>query len=373
VALSLYVHVPFCASRCGYCDFNTYTATELGSQVHRDTFHQLLADEVRYAAHHLPEDSTVSTIFFGGGTPTLIGAEALTEILNVIRDCFTVEADAEITTEANPDSVDLAHLEQLRAAGFTRLSFGMQSAAPHVLQTLDRTHSPGATAQAVRWARSAGFTHINLDLIYGTPGETEADLRTSLAEVLALDVDHVSAYALTVEEGTSLARRVARGEIPAPDDDVAAERYECIDDVLGAAGLQWYEISNWSRPGGQCRHNLAYWRNEDWWGIGPGAHSHLGGVRWWNVKHPATYADRIRIGASPMADEEHLTDQQRELERVMLGIRTRDGVSASDLPAAAADLVTDGLLDTEQWAAGRAVLTRRGRLLANTVVRALVP
>ena len=373
MALSLYVHVPFCASRCGYCDFNTYTATELGADVHRDTFHHLLADEVRFAASQLPQESTVSTIFFGGGTPTLIGADALAEVLDTVREHFTVEPDAEITTEANPDSVDQDQLERLRAAGFTRISFGMQSTAPHVLQILERTHTPGATAQAVRWARSAGFMHINLDLIYGTPGERATDLRSSLGEVLELDVDHVSAYALTVEEGTALARRVARGDIPAPDDDVAAERYELIDDVLSAAGMHWYEISNWSRPGGQCRHNLAYWRNADWWGIGPGAHSHLGGVRWWNVKHPATYAERIRTGASPMADEERLTDEQRELERVMLGIRTSDGVPADDLPAAAGALVADGLLDDGQWAAGRAVLTRRGRLLANTVVRALVP
>jgi putative oxygen-independent coproporphyrinogen III oxidase len=369
VSLSLYVHVPFCASRCGYCDFNTYTATELGSDVHRATFHEVLKAEVRYAAQTLRTDASVDTIFFGGGTPTLIGASALTAVLDEIRGSFSVASNAEITTEANPDSVTPQMLDELRAGGFTRMSFGMQSDAPHVLRTLERTHTPGMSVQAAQWARAAGFDHVNLDLIYGTPGETDDDLRRSLDAVLSAEVDHVSAYALIVEDGTALGRRVARGEIPAPDDDVCADRYELVDQVLQPAGLDWYEVSNWAKPGGQCRHNLAYWHNQDWWGIGPGAHSHSQGQRWWNVRHPARYAERVQSGQPPMAEAEELSDEQRTMETVMLGMRLATG-----LPAAAFDsaIVTElrgqGLVSEGE----QLVLTERGRLLADAVIRALL-
>ena len=369
MSLSLYVHVPFCASRCGYCDFNTYTASELGSDVHRDTFHRMLQAEVRYAAATLQSNQPVHTIFFGGGTPTLIGADALTEILDEIRANFDVDKNAEVTTEANPDSVTPQTLDQLRAAGFTRMSFGMQSSAPHVLRILERTHTPGMSVQAAQWAREAGFEHVSLDLIYGTPGETDGDVRESLDAALEADVDHVSAYALIVEDGTALGRRVARGEIPAPDDDVCADRYELIDDVLCAAGMDWYEVSNWSRPGGRCRHNLAYWHNDDWWGIGPGAHSHIQGTRWWNVKHPARYADRVQSGTSPIHEAEELSDEQRLTEAVMLGMRLRTGLSSTAFdPATVADLRSTGLLDQGD----RITLTRKGRLLADAVIRALL-
>jgi oxygen-independent coproporphyrinogen-3 oxidase len=369
--LGIYVHVPFCASRCGYCDFNTYTAQELGPGVNRAGFYEHLVTEIGLAADALgPRE--VSSVFIGGGTPTLLGAEALTRILDAIRRHLPLAPDAEVTTEANPDSVDPQMLVSLRSGGFTRISFGMQSSAPHVLAVLERTHTPGMARQAAAWARAAGFEHINIDLIYGTPGESDDDLRSSLDELLAAEVDHVSAYALIVEGGTALGRRVARGEAPAPDDDACADRYVIIDQILSGARMPWYEISNWARPGAECRHNLGYWQNADWWGVGPGAHSHLAGERWWNVKHPARYAAAVMQGASPREDGETLTREQRATEDVMLGVRTRMGISLADTRADTEILVRDGLLDSDAYTEGRAVLTLRGRLLADGVVRTLL-
>jgi putative oxygen-independent coproporphyrinogen III oxidase len=371
--LSIYVHVPFCASRCGYCDFNTYTATELGDSVSRATFHEVLASEVRVAAQALgPRE--VSTVFFGGGTPTLIGASALGEVLASIREEFALAPDAEITTEANPDSVDEAALAALRASGFTRVSFGMQSTATHVLRVLDRTHTAGRSLAMARAARAAGFEHVNLDLIYATPGESDDDLRRTLDDVIEADVDHVSAYSLIVEDGTPLARRIDRGELPMPDDDIAASRYEIIDDALMAAGLDWYEVSNWSRPGGECRHNIAYWRSDDWWGVGPGAHSHVAGVRWWNAKHPRTYADALAAGVSPEGGREVLTSEEKRVEYLMLALRMRDGLSVLEVPDEGWCELTreSGLIDALALGQGRIVLTRRGRLLADGLVRELI-
>jgi putative oxygen-independent coproporphyrinogen III oxidase len=369
--LSLYVHVPFCASRCGYCDFNTYTATELGDDVRRDTFHEHLIAEIQQAAAQLGATHRVDTIFFGGGTPTLLGANALNQLRAAISDNFDVAPNAEVTTEANPDSVDPHMLDQLKIGGFTRISFGMQSSAPHVLVTLERTHTPGASSAAAKAARAAGFEHVNLDLIYGTPGETDDDLKRSLDEVLDAGVDHVSAYSLIVEPGTALARRVQRGEIPMPDDDLAADRYELIDDRLTVAGFDWYEVSNWAKPAGECRHNIAYWRNAAWWGIGPGAHSHRAGRRWWNVKHPHTYATRITAGLSPMQDEELLTAEQQSLENLMLGMRMKEGIARTDVTSSdeiIEQLLQQGLLSFDDHTL---VLTRKGRLLADHVIRTL--
>jgi oxygen-independent coproporphyrinogen-3 oxidase len=369
------VHVPFCASRCGYCDFNTYTAKELGDDVRRDTFHEHLIAEIHQAARTLGADHRVDTVFVGGGTPTLLGADALTRLLTEVRNEFDVAPDAEVTTEANPDSVDSQMLEQLRTGGFTRISFGMQSSAPHVLATLERTHTPGASSAAAAAARAAGFPHVNLDLIYGTPGETDDDLERSLDEVLDAGVDHVSAYSLIVEPGTALARRVQRGEVPPPDDDVAADRYERIDDRLTEAGFDWYEVSNWAKPDGQCRHNIAYWRNANWWGVGPGAHSHLHGRRWWNVKHPHTYAGRVSAGLSPQQDEERLTLEQRKLETLMLALRTKQGIARTTVASSdevIADLQKRGLIESVERREGETlVLTRKGRLLADYVIRTL--
>lgn len=377
MAFGIYVHVPFCAARCGYCDFNTYTASELaGSGASPDGWLEAVRRELDVAAS-VTGPRTVDTVFVGGGTPSLIGSERLGEVLGAIRSTFGPAPGAEVTTEANPESTSPEFFAGLVAAGFTRVSLGMQSAAPHVLRVLDRRHTPGRAVAAAREARAAGLAHVNLDLIYATPGETDDDLRASLDAVLEAGVDHVSAYALIVEDGTALARRVARGELPAPDDDVAASRYELIDDRLTAAGLRWYEVSNWAATGAaECRHNLGYWLDGDWWGLGPGAHSHLDGTRWWNVKHPARYAALLAAGESPEAGREVLGAEERHVERVMLRLRLASGLPVELLDpagrAAAERAVTDGLLSGPALAAGRAVLTRRGRLLADGVVQALL-
>lgn len=316
----------------------------------------------------------VETVFVGGGTPSLLGGDGLAGVLDAIRDNFTLAARAEVTTESNPESTSPEFFERLLAGGFTRVSLGMQSAAQHVLKILDRTHTPGRAVAAAKEARAAGFEHVNLDLIYGTPGESDADLDASLDAVLAAGVDHVSAYSLIVEDGTALARRVRRGELPAPDDDVLAARYERIDSRLEAAGLRWYEVSNWAaNDDARCRHNLGYWDGGDWLGAGPGAHSHVGGVRWWNVKHPARYADRVIAGGLPAAGWELLTDEERHTERVMLTVRLRTGLPFTDLDAhglrAAETVIADGLAERS---GDRLVLTDRGRLLADGVVRTLL-
>jgi putative oxygen-independent coproporphyrinogen III oxidase len=376
----VYLHVPFCAARCGYCDFNTYTASELaGSGASPEGWLQAVRRELELAARTVGSRA-VDTVFVGGGTPSLLGAARLAAAVDAIRATFGLAPDAEVTTEANPESTSPEFFAGLVGAGFTRVSLGMQSAAPHVLAVLDRRHTPGRAVAAAAEARAAGLAHVNLDLIYATPGETDDDLRASLDAVLTAGVDHVSAYALIVEDGTALHRRVARGELSAPDDDVAAARYELIDDRLSAAGLGWYEVSNWAAgPGAVCRHNLGYWLDGDWWGLGPGAHSHLAGRRWWNVKHPARYAAVLGAGQSPEAGNEVLTDAERHTERVMLRLRLASGLPLElldDTGRRAAELAErDGLLELVLVAdgpAGRAVLTPRGRLLADGVVHALL-
>jgi len=374
--LAAYVHVPFCASRCGYCDFNTYTAADLGGApgTSRDAYLDALAREIALADGVLGAGRPpLSTVFFGGGTPTLLAASELGGILGRLRDSFGLTPDAELTTEANPDSVTPEYLKSLVAAGFNRVSFGMQSAVPHVLATLDRTHTPGRALEAVGWARDAGFGSVSLDLIYGTPGESADDWRRTLDAALSVEPDHVSAYSLIVEEGTPLARRIRRGEVAGPDEDAQADLYVAADDALAAAGLGWYEVSNWSRPGHECRHNLAYWRGENWWGFGPGAHSHAGGARWWNVKHPRGYAERLSRGASPAAGREMLTASERRMERVLLELRLRDGLPLEVLTlterARVPALLADGLASAD---GPRVSLTRRGRLLADGVIRDLL-
>ncbi|HEY7278930.1 MAG TPA: radical SAM family heme chaperone HemW [Trebonia sp.] len=373
----VYVHVPFCRTRCGYCDFNTYTATELGSGASQAAYPELVAREVDLAAKVLPGPAVpASTIFFGGGTPTLLAPDRLGGMIRKIAESFGLAEDAEVTVEANPETVGPAELEQLRAQGVTRMSFGMQSAVPHVLRVLDREHQPGRPLECVRWARAAGFEHVSLDLIYGTPGESDDDWRRSLAAALEAQPDHVSAYALIVEDGTRLAAKVRRGEIAAPDDDAMADRYQIADEMLGAAGFTWYELSNWAKSDkARSRHNLLYWTGGNWWGFGPGAHSHVGGVRWWNVKHPAAYATRLNAGHSPAAARERLTAAEQRMEEIMLRARLAEGLPLSLLTGTAgADserMVDDRLLDRSAYAAGRLVLTLRGRLLADAVIRDL--
>lgn len=374
----IYVHVPFCATRCGYCDFNTYTPSELvpspslrSPQIGATTEGWLTAVciELELAAKSVGARS-VNTVFVGGGTPSLLGSSGLASVLDAIRANFELADGAEVTTEANPESTSPQLFGELRASGFTRISLGMQSVAPHVLATLDRVHSPGRPLRAAAEARAAGFDHVNLDLIYGTPGETDDDLRRSVDAAIDAGVDHVSAYALVVEDGTAMGRRVRRGELPAPDDDVNARRYELLDARLSAAGLQWYEVSNWSRPGGECRHNLGYWDGGEWWGAGPGAHGYVGSTRWWNVKHPNAYAKSLADGVLPVADSEELTAADRHTEDVMLRLRLRQGLPVgvlTDAEAARATVaVADGLAVRHD---DRLVLTDRGRLLADAVVR----
>jgi putative coproporphyrinogen dehydrogenase len=405
--LSLYVHVPFCRVRCGYCDFNTYTVGfGPGAQI-GDYAPSVLA-EADLAARVLA-DAGVSgrlaqTVFFGGGTPTMLDAGELIAILDGLRERIGIAGGAEVTLEANPDTVTREDLRAFADSGFTRVSFGMQSAVPRILAILDRTHTPKRVPLVIEWAKEAGLS-TSVDLIYGTPGESLADWETSVRAALSYDPDHISAYALVVEEGTKMGAQVARGELPTPDPDDEAAKYELVDELLGEAGYAWYEISNFARASASdrasgrasttfehaSRHNLAYWRDWDWWGFGPGAHSHVGRMRWWNVKNPGAYAGRLRAGVSPAAAGEILGEEERELERVMLGLRTAEGVELDGVPAMAmrdgivsglsvcqslsgrvASLISDGFIDGVAALDGRAVLTLRGRLLADYVTRELM-
>jgi oxygen-independent coproporphyrinogen-3 oxidase len=375
----VYLHVPFCRVRCGYCDFNTYTATELRG-VSQSEYAGHAIREVGFAAAALERSGIdarpVSTVFFGGGTPTMLPASDLAGMLGAVRDAWGLSEGAEVTTEANPDSVDASYLKHLAVAGFTRVSFGMQSAVPHVLATLERTHDPERVPLVVEWARAAGL-QVSLDLIYGTPGESLGDWSRSLESALACEPDHLSAYSLIVETGTKLARQIKSGAVGQPDEDLQADMYELADARLGAAGYDWYEVSNWAKDDThRSRHNLSYWQGHDWWGVGPGAHSHVGGVRWWNVKHPAAYAGRVLADESPAAGRETLDPETRRVERVLLSTRIRDGLAVEELDApgrgAVAGLIADGLVHGEAALRGSIELTLRGRLLADTVVRRLL-
>lgn len=375
----VYLHVPFCRVRCGYCDFNTYTSEELRGAKRTDYAGQAIA-EVELADTVLREAGVparaVSTVFFGGGTPTLLPVTDLAAMLHAVVGTWGLVDGAEVTTEANPDSVDREYLLALRDAGFTRVSFGMQSAVPHVLATLERTHDPSRIPLVVQWAREAGL-QVSLDLIYGTPGESLGDWEASLDQALAQHPDHISAYALIIEDGTKLAAQIRRGDVAAPDDDLQADMYERAEQKLHDAGFEWYEVSNWARsPEFRSDHNLGYWVGHDWWGIGPGAHSHVGGVRWWNVKHPAAYADRIAAGHSPAAGRETLDSATRNVEAVLLRTRVREGFPIGLLAAsgrtAVAGLIADELVDARAALTGRIELTLRGRLLADAVVRRLL-
>ncbi|MFS0715016.1 radical SAM family heme chaperone HemW [Microbacterium sp. 2P01SA-2] len=373
----VYLHVPFCRVRCGYCDFNTYTATELRG-ARQDAYADEVLREIALSAALIDARGprrAARTVFFGGGTPTLLPPGDLARMLGGVRDTFGIAPGAEVTVEANPDTMNPRVADELAAAGVTRLSIGMQSAVPHVLAALDRTHDPANVATAVAAARGAGLD-VSVDLIYGAPGESLDDWRRSVETAVSLEPDHVSAYALIIEEGTRLERQIRRGEVPAPDDDLQADMYELADERLAAAGFSWYEVSNWARSADQrSRHNLAYWRGTDWWGYGPGAHSHVAGLRWWNVKHPAAYAQRLAAGDSPAAGRERPDAEARRLESVLLRSRIVEGLGIDELDAggrrAVASLIADGLVEGAAAVRGRIVLTRRGRLMADAVVRAL--
>ncbi|NBP42760.1 MAG: coproporphyrinogen III oxidase [Actinobacteria bacterium] len=376
--LSFYIHIPYCAKRCGYCDFNTYTPSELKSgdlDSLSDPYIDSALKEIEMAAKEVGS-AIVPTIFFGGGTPSLLPAAPLARIIDEIRRRFTLEKDIEITIEVNPDSVSKEFLDEIKSAGATRVSMGMQSAVISVLKVLDRTHNPESVGDAVAMARTAGFKHVSVDLIYGSPGETIDDWRRSLEYALALDIDHISAYALIVEKGTKLAAQISRGELTMPPDDQSADKYLLADQLFEAAGFSWYELSNWSKPGGQCRHNIAYWDGSYWWGVGAGAHSYLSGKRWWNVKHPSSYQEKISHGQSPELSHEILTPENLSDEFIMLQIRRREGILHNRLNPSqihrAEEFLSSGFLDFESWQDMRLVLSRSGRLIADKIVRELV-
>ena len=371
--LHAYVHVPFCRVRCGYCDFNTYTATELQGFSQSDFVNQF-TNELRISEKVLGTARELTSVFFGGGTPTQLPARDLVEVLSRLRDSFGIAANAEVTTEANPDNVDEEYLATLKAGGFNRISFGMQSAVPSVLKTLERSHTPANVPSAVAAAKSLGL-ETSVDLIYGAPGETMDEWKRSVNEALELDTDHISAYALIVEDGTKLARQIRAGELPEPDEDLQADKYEYADAAFQAAGLTWYELSNWSKtPETVSRHNVAYWEGQDWWGYGPGAHSHVACERWWNAKHPSAYAQRMSEGLSPEIGREVLTAEQALEERILLESRLAKGLSLEIVKdkSQVASLIAEGLIDGPQAIAGTLVLTLKGRLLADLVVRRLV-
>lgn len=374
--MSAYVHIPFCRVRCGYCDFNTYTSTELRG-VSQASFIEELKKEIALSIDVLQRADVsirpLHTVFFGGGTPTLLPISDLADALQALRDSHGIEPEAEITVEANPDTLTEEYVDGLFRAGFTRVSVGMQSAVPHVLSALDRTHNPAAVDQAVSYIQSAGL-EASIDLIYGSPGESLADWRMSLEQAISLNTGHISAYALIVEDGTALARKISSGAMDAPDDDLQAEMYELAEELLSKAGFEWYEISNWAKSQQQqSQHNLAYWNNQDWWGYGPGAHSAIGGTRFWNVKHPAAYAGRLAEAHSPALSYETPDEEAVRLEQVLLGSRIAAGIpTQGHNPQAISTLIARDLIDGKRAMRGRIVLTLSGRLRADEVVRELL-
>jgi oxygen-independent coproporphyrinogen-3 oxidase len=379
VNLAFYIHIPYCVKRCGYCDFNTYTPSELkiatGLSEVSNSYIDLLLLEIKQAKAQVGSAS-VPSIFFGGGTPSLMEPSDIGRVIDQIKKEFVLNSDAEVTMECNPDTVSKENLAAFRQVGVNRVSFGMQSAVPHVLATLDRTHNPENLLQVTTWAKEVGFSEISVDLIYGTPGETLADWQKSIHAALALPITHISAYALIIEEGTKLAAQIKRGEVAPVDDDLAAEKYLLADKAFTAAGFQWYELSNWAKPDSLSKHNLAYWLGENWWGAGPGAHSHLNGKRFWNVKHPNLYKEKIQSNLSPIADSEVLEEIQIASEKLMLSLRLPSGVEKESLNqdqiSDLSDYVESGHLDLLNWNQGRATLTLEGRLIADQILRQIL-
>ena len=378
--LAFYIHIPYCVKRCGYCDFNTYTPSELkiteGLAQISNSYIDLLLMEIKAAKSQVSQSANVPSIFFGGGTPSLMQPDDIGRVISTIKSEFILLPDAEITMECNPDTVTKESLAAFRAVGVNRVSFGMQSAVKHVLATLDRTHNPENLLQATTWAKEVGFSEISVDLIYGTPGESLSDWQTSINAALTLPITHISAYALIIEEGTKLAAQIKRGEVAQVDDDLTAEKYLVADKAFTAAGYEWYELSNWAKSGSLSKHNLAYWSGDNWWGAGPGAHSHLNGKRFWNVKHPNLYKERVLANQSPVADSEALDELQIESERLMLSLRLPSGLDKKSLNelqlAELSSYVQSGHLDQANWNQGRATLTLDGRLIADRILRQIL-
>ena len=378
--LAFYIHIPYCVKRCGYCDFNTYTPAELkistGLEQISNSYIDLLLQEIDSVREQIVGEITVPSIFFGGGTPSLMQPNDIGRVISKIKNEFDLPLNSEITLECNPDTVTKDSLENFKKVGINRVSFGMQSAVPHVLTTLDRTHKPENLAQATTWANEVGISEISVDLIYGTPGESITDWQTSIDSALALPITHISAYALIIEEGTKLAAQIKRGEVPEVDDDLVADKYLIADKAFKEAGFEWYELSNWSKPGSESKHNMAYWNGDNWWGAGPGAHSHLDGKRFWNVKHPNLYKERIQNKQSAVADSEVLKKDQIESERLMLLLRLPSGIEKQTLNqiqlSELSEFVESGHLDRANWNQGRASLTLNGRLIADRILRKIL-
>ena len=378
--LAFYIHIPYCVKRCGYCDFNTYTPAELkistGLEQISNSYIDLLLQEIDLVREQIVGEITVPSIFFGGGTPSLMQPNDIGRVISKIKTEFDLSLNSEITLECNPDTVTKDSLENFKKVGINRVSFGMQSAVPHVLATLDRTHKPENLAQATTWANEVGISEISVDLIYGTPGESITDWQTSIDSALALPITHISAYALIIEEGTKLAAQIKRGEVTEVDDDLVADKYLIADKAFKEAGFEWYELSNWSKPGSESKHNMAYWNGDNWWGAGPGAHSHLDGKRFWNVKHPNLYKERIQNKQSAVADSEVLRKDQIESERLMLLLRLPSGIEKQTLNqiqlSELSEFVESGHLDRANWNQGRASLTLNGRLIADRILRKIL-
>ena len=378
--LAFYILIPYCVKRCGYCDFNTYTPAELkistGLEQISNSYIDLLLQEIDLVREQIVGEITVPSIFFGGGTPSLMQPNDIGRVISKIKNEFDLPLNSEITLECNPDTVTKDSLENFKKVGINRVSFGMQSAVPHVLATLDRTHKPENLAQATTWANEVGISEISVDLIYGTPGESITDWQTSIDSALALPITHISAYALIIEEGTKLAAQIKRGEVPEVDDDLVADKYLIADKAFKEAGFEWYELSNWSKPGSESKHNMAYWNGDNWWGAGPGAHSHLDGKRFWNVKHPNLYKERIQNKQSAVADSEVLKKDQIESERLMLLLRLPSGIEKQTLNqiqlSELSEFVESGHLDRANWNQGRASLTLNGRLIADRILRKIL-
>ena len=370
----VYLHVPFCAHRCGYCDFAT-AVPDSDAQVAR--YVTALQDEIVHVADAGPADAdawpTVTSIFVGGGTPTLLPRGDLAAVLGRVREHLPVAAEAEVTVECNPETASPALFEELVGAGVTRLSMGAQSFVPHVLETLERGHDAATPVAAVAMARDAGIAHVNLDLIFGTPGETDDDWRRSLEHVLATGVDHVSAYALTIHANTPFGRAVGQGRMPDVDEDVQRDRFDLAREVLGAGGFEHYEVSNWALgTAARSRHNLLYWRHGDYLAFGVGAHGHRAGHRWWNTRSTARYVDAVEAGERPVAGSEALTTDERAEERLLLGLRVREGLHPADVPPieplALEDAMAKGLVTTS---CGRVQCTDDGWFLLDEAVRLL--
>ncbi len=364
-----YVHIPFCTVRCGYCDFNTYTQQEMPGVAMAD-FHHALVDEIKFAKQVLAKSDlpqpALASIFFGGGTPSLFSPGQISLILEQLGQDFGLSPDCEVTLEANPESTTKELLEGLREAGVNRISIGVQSYDQAVLDVLDRQHNAALIQRAVSAASALGFV-TSVDLIFGAPGETLDSWKQTVDRALELETDHVSAYSLIVEEGTKLAKKISRGELAAVDEDLNADKYSWAAQQFGNAGLVWYEISNFGQV---AKHNLAYWQSKNWWGFGPGAHSHIDGNRFWNQKHPARYQQSLQEG-SPAAGIEQLSKRQQLEEELMLGLRTKFGVSR-ELPR---ELGIDPEKIAKQLALGtltliddRIVPTDAGRLLVDRLV-----